>query len=66
MIMAMIKSILDNGATVFMIEHNMRVAMALCDHIAVISFGKKITEGTPGEVSTNEAVLEAYLGKDEY
>ncbi len=65
-IMAMVKRIHGNGTTVVMIEHNMRVAMALCDHVTVISFGEKIAEGTPEEISRNEAVLEAYLGKDEY
>jgi len=65
-IMAMVKEIHGNGTTIVMIEHNMRVAMALCDHVVVISFGEKIAEGTPEEISQNEAVLEAYLGKDEY
>jgi ABC-type branched-subunit amino acid transport system ATPase component len=65
-IMAMAKRIKDNGTTIIMIEHNMRVAMALCDHIIVISFGEKIAEGTPEEISTNNKVLDAYLGKDEY
>lgn len=65
-IMAMVKSICKNGTTVFMIEHNMRVAMALCDHVIVINFGEKIAEGIPEEITSNETVLEAYLGKDEY
>ena len=65
-IMAMIEKIMHNGTTIIMIEHNMRVAMALCDHVIVISFGEKIAEGTPEEITGNEAVLEAYLGRDEY
>ena len=65
-IMAMIKRIKENGTTVIMIEHNMRVAMALCDHVIVISFGEKIAEGSPEEITGNKTVLEAYLGKDEY
>ena len=64
-IMAMVERIKGNGTTVIMIEHNMRVAMALCDHVVVISFGEKIAEGSPEEITRNEAVLEAYLGKDE-
>jgi len=65
-IMAMVKSIREKGITIVLIEHNMRVAMALCDHVIVINFGKKIAEGTPEEITTNDTVLEAYLGKDEY
>jgi branched-chain amino acid transport system ATP-binding protein len=65
-IMEMVKRIKDNGTTIIMIEHNMRVAMALCDHLVVISFGEKIAEGTPEEISKNKKVLDAYLGKDEY
>jgi branched-chain amino acid transport system ATP-binding protein len=65
-IMAMVKKIQEGGTTIVMIEHNMRVAMSLCDHVVVISFGEKIAEGTPEEITRNEKVLEAYLGKDEY
>jgi len=65
-IMAMVKRIKENGTTVIMIEHNMRVAMSLCDHVVVISFGEKIAEGSPEEITRNETVLEAYLGKDKY
>lgn len=65
-IMAMVKRVQGFGTTILMIEHNMRVAMALCDNVIVISFGKKIAEGTPEEISINETVLEAYLGKDEH
>jgi branched-chain amino acid transport system ATP-binding protein len=64
-IMAMIKRIKENGTTVMMIEHNMRVAMALCDHVVVINFGEKIAEGSPEEITRNKTVLEAYLGKGE-
>jgi branched-chain amino acid transport system ATP-binding protein len=65
-IMAMIKKIKENGTTIIMIEHNMRVAMTLCDRVIVISFGEKIAEGTPKEVSSDKRVLDAYLGKEEY
>ena len=65
-IMAMVKRIRENGTAIIMIEHNMRVAMALCDHVIVINFGEKIAEGAPEEITSNERVLEAYLGKDEY
>jgi branched-chain amino acid transport system ATP-binding protein len=47
------------------IEHIMRAIMALSDWIVVIQFGRKIAEGTPTEIASNENVIKAYLG-DEY
>ncbi len=60
-----IKHLRDRGITIFVIEHIMRAIMALSDRIVVIHFGKKIAEGTPQEVASNENVIKAYLG-DEY
>jgi len=60
-----IRGLRDSGITVFVIEHIMRAIMALSDKIVVIHFGKKIAEGIPEEVASNENVIKAYLG-DEY
>lgn len=53
----------DNGFTICIIEHNLRMIMGICDYISVLNFGKLICNGTPQEVSCNEAVVEAYIGK---
>ncbi len=60
-----IKKLRDKGITIFVIEHIMRAIMALSDRIVVIHFGKKIAEGPPQEVASDENVIKAYLG-DEY
>jgi len=60
-----IKNLRSQGITIFVIEHIMRAIMALSDRIVVIHFGKKIAEGSPQEVASNENVIKAYLG-DEY
>lgn len=62
---AIIRGLRDQGITIFVIEHIMRAIMALSDWIVVIQFGRKIAEGTPQEIATNENVIKAYLG-DEY
>lgn len=59
-----IKELRESGVTIFVIEHIMRAIMALSDRIAVLHFGKKITEGTPKEVASDERVIKAYLGEE--
>lgn len=60
---ALIKKIRDNGTTILIVEHNMKVIMTISDRIHAINFGQTIAEGTPHEVANNPAVIEAYLGE---
>lgn len=61
---AIIKKVRDTGITVFVVEHDMDLVMAICDKVIVLDQGVKIAEGTAKEVQENEAVITAYLGAD--
>ena len=60
--MGLVQTIRDRGTTILLVEHNMKAVMSTCERIVVLSFGQKLAEGTPAEVSTNRDVITAYLG----
>jgi branched-chain amino acid transport system ATP-binding protein len=59
-----IKKISEQGVTVLVIEHNMKVVLNIATRIVVLNFGNKIAEGKPEEVMNKQEVIEAYLGTE--
>jgi branched-chain amino acid transport system ATP-binding protein len=60
---ALIKKIREQGVTILIVEHIMKVIMSISDRIHAINYGQTIAEGTPQEVANNKGIIEAYLGE---
>lgn len=60
---ALMRYAAKNGVGIVLIEHKMDMIMNVCDHIVVLNFGKMIAHGTSEEVQSDDAVIEAYLGR---
>jgi branched-chain amino acid transport system ATP-binding protein len=60
--MDLVRKVQESGVTIILVEHDMKAAMGLCGRLMVLNFGEFLAEGTPEEIRSNGAVIEAYLG----
>lgn len=61
-LMDLIRALHQRGLTILLVEHEMKVVMTLAQRITVLNFGKLLVEGTPSEIQSSPAAIEAYLG----
>ncbi len=61
----LLTSIRDSGCAIMLIEHDMGVVMKISDHVVVLEYGRKISDGTPEHIRADPKVIAAYLGEDE-
>ncbi len=62
-LLAAIRGLRDEGRTVLIVEHDMKVVMGLCERVFVLDYGEKIAEGPPEAIQADERVIEAYFGR---
>ncbi|WP_333834868.1 ABC transporter ATP-binding protein [Rubrimonas sp.] len=61
-VIALVRSLRDEGITFIVVEHHMKAVMKLCERLLVLNFGELIADGAPIEIGRNKRVIEAYLG----
>jgi ABC-type branched-subunit amino acid transport system ATPase component len=62
--MKLVREIREDGKTIVLVEHNMRVAMELCERLIVLDHGVKISDGAPRDIKRDQKVIAAYLGQE--
>jgi branched-chain amino acid transport system ATP-binding protein len=62
---AMLRAIRSGGITILVVEHNMSLVMGVADQVVVLDAGRTIAVGSPREIRTNAAVVEAYMGRED-
>ncbi|MDR7255085.1 branched-chain amino acid transport system ATP-binding protein [Nocardioides sp. BE266] len=62
-VLALIEQLRDDGISMVVVEHNMPLIRAVCDELVVLAHGRKIAQGTPDDVTRDETVIGAYLGR---
>jgi branched-chain amino acid transport system ATP-binding protein len=62
-LMDLIRRLRQEGKTIFLIEHDMKLVKGICDEIAVLQFGQLLDQGTYDKVTSNPKVIQAYLGR---